>query len=146
MQLIVPFTLRLKKTPLHAGISTTTPLKLIYTNSSYYPFYQPTVPRSVIQKPNAIVGHLEVRLVGVQAILQNVPDRNEKDPPPLPITKEGKKGRTLFSPYFSRKVSKIKMPATKISTKNISGEKITSNKIPENKIFRQRNLNRIILG
>ena len=47
----------------------------------------PQVPRSMIQKPNAIVGNLEVRLVGVQGILENVPDRNCNDPPPLPITK-----------------------------------------------------------
>ena len=48
----------------------------------------------MIQKPNAIVGNLEVRLVGVQGVLENVPDRNEDDPPPLPICKgtSGKKG------------------------------------------------------
>ena len=48
--------------------------------------------RSMLQKPNAIVGNLEVRLVGVQGILEKVPDRNEQDPPPLPITK-GKDGK-----------------------------------------------------
>ena len=54
---------------------------------------KPTVPRSMLQRPNSIVGHLEVRLVGVQGILEKVPDRNENDPPPLPITKEGKKDK-----------------------------------------------------
>ena len=52
----------------------------------------PPVSRSMLQKPNAIVGNLEVRLVGVQGILEKVPDRNEHDPPPLPITK-GKDGK-----------------------------------------------------
>ena len=47
----------------------------------------PQGPRTMLQKPNAIVGNLEVRLVGVQGILEKVPDRNENDPPPLPITK-----------------------------------------------------------
>ena len=52
----------------------------------------PQGPRTMLQKPNAIVGNLEVRLVGVQGILEKVPDRNENDPPPLPITK-GKDGK-----------------------------------------------------
>ena len=47
----------------------------------------PQGPRTMLQKPNAIVGNLEVRLVGAQGILEKVPDRNENDPPPLPITK-----------------------------------------------------------
>lgn len=31
--------------------------------------------------------------MGVQGILENVPDRDPNDPPPLPITKEGKKDK-----------------------------------------------------
>jgi len=48
-------------------------------------------PRTFLEKPNAIVGHLEVRIVGVQGLLEHVPDRTAADPPPLPQSKDKNK-------------------------------------------------------
>ncbi|CAG5098870.1 Oidioi.mRNA.OKI2018_I69.XSR.g16048.t2.cds [Oikopleura dioica] len=50
-----------------------------------------TTPRTFLEKPNAIVGHLEVRIVGVQGLLEHVPDRTAADPPPLPQSKDKNK-------------------------------------------------------